>query len=209
VALLFEQDPTLTQDKLVAALQGGSRRFQGYVPYDYQMGAGALDIEEAVAAVVEAQAEGPMAPDPTKSWVTLSAGYARPDPTWPIVGDVELRTTSGAPADGFDANALTLATTAAVVVAPLTRVGPGLWRFSVAGADGSGGAVLHATVSYGGALIADRTLPIGGDVWATRSVGSARGGCAVATRSGSSSAPLSVLLGIGAMAARVRRRTRR
>ena len=44
IALLFQKDPTLTQDKIVGLLQAGAHDFRGPHPFDDQSGPGELDV---------------------------------------------------------------------------------------------------------------------------------------------------------------------
>jgi subtilisin family serine protease len=51
VALLFQRDPTLTQDKILAALQAGAHTFRGSSPFEDQNGPGELDVIGALDAL--------------------------------------------------------------------------------------------------------------------------------------------------------------
>jgi subtilisin family serine protease len=212
VALLLEQDPTLTQSEIVALLQAGARRFQGTVPVEVQLGPGALDIEGSLAVLAERGAPRKLAPDATKSWLHLSVDHARPDGGWPVIGTVELRASDGGSADGFDSAKLTLTVETATIAEPLTRIAPGLWRFKLLTAPGTGGDSLRAIVKYDGSTIADRTLPIAPDVWGVRSVPTAGGGCSMAFEASrprgvtsSTEAALAMLIVAGIATRRVRR----
>jgi hypothetical protein len=185
IALLFERDPTLTEGELVALLQGGARKFQGKVPYDFQVGPGALDVLGSFAALADRGKPATLAPDPNESWVTLSTAYVRPDPSWPLTVTVELRATDKKPADGFDPRRLGLVVENARARAPLHRVGPGLWQAELAGIDGTGGENARVAVTWDGATIADRVLPVSPDWWTKTGTADAKGGCALApVRSG-------------------------
>ena len=212
VALLFEREPTLTQPEIVALLQGGARKFEGKVPYDYQVGPGALNIIGSFAALAERGKPAMLVPEPTKSWVTLSAGYLRPDPTWPLTVTVEARASDAQPADGFDPRKLTLVLENARARTPLHRVGPGLWEAEITGLDETGGEEARVAVLWDGAPIASRTLPISVDWWAKNGAADARGGCAIAAAAAPARAttPLTlVLAAIGGALIRGRRRASR
>ncbi len=200
VALLFERDPTLTQAEVTAALQGGARRFAGHVPYEWQVGPGALDVMGALAALSEAEDRPPSA---STSWLHLSTGYARPDPTWPIVGALELRDEERRPADGFDPSLVTVSVERGTLTAAPTRVGPGLFRFEVAGLPGSGGEEMLIVARVGQAEIGRRTLAISPDAFTTTSGVVATGGCHVGRGSAGS-----VLAVLGACGWALRRRRR-
>lgn len=178
-ALLLQADPTLTQARVTEVLQAGARYPQGMVLSEQQLGAGALDLEGARQAMAEEQSSS-IAPDVSKSWYTLSSPYARPDPSWPVWGTVELRRANGDVASGLDGTALHLSVQGGVITQPLTKVRHGLFRFSVAGAKGSGGGEMTVDVTYDGASLGpSRTLPIGTDVWTVNGgVDATSGSCA-------------------------------
>jgi subtilisin family serine protease len=58
VALLLEQDATLTQARATEILQASARKPLGSVPYGSQIGAGALDLAHALEALAEEPASG-------------------------------------------------------------------------------------------------------------------------------------------------------
>jgi len=204
-ALLFERDPTLTQDGVRALLQAGARTLSGVVFEEQQVGPGALDLEGALAAQLAETSPLDRAPG-SGSWLSLATSYAHPDPNWPLVGVVELRDDEGRIADGFDPGRLVLAATPAVVLEPLMRIAPGLWRFQVAGPAGSGGQTMSLRLSFDGGVLIERSVSIGVDRWAAEGGASARGGCAVAARApaGGSRSPALLLLAV--LAFRRRRR---
>jgi subtilisin family serine protease len=182
IALLFSLEPRLTQPEVVALLQAGARWPGGLVPYGFQMGPGALDVDGARAAFEAIGRPIDREPDPAASWVVMSAAYARPDPRGRVWGTVETRAADRTIADGFDARQLELWVDGGVVASGLARVAPGLWRFALAARAGSGGGTLVAEVRYGGKVLGKRqALPIGVDYFTARDLVEARGGgCAVA-----------------------------
>ncbi len=187
IALLFARDATLTQPEVLALLQAGARYPDGEVPYAYQLGPGALDVEGARLAYEAIGRPIDRAPDATASWVTMSAPYARPDPSQPVWGWAELRVGDGTIADGFDASRLTLDVQGAAVAKALTRMAPGLWQFGVAAPDGSGGGTVRVSVQYDGVTLGTaQALPIGPDAFIAMEGMTARGGaCAMAPRESS------------------------
>jgi hypothetical protein len=212
VALLFQLDPTLTQARVTDVLQAGARYPTGTVRHETQLGPGALDLAGALQALAEDQGM-PETPAIEKSWYALSSAYARPDPTWPVWGTVELRREDGSVAGGIAGEMLELSVAGGVVVQPLTKVRRGLFRFAVAGARGSGGTTMTVDVLYEGRSIGGlRKLPIGEDLWrANGTVDATSGGCAWPTSSDKSSAagaPLGGLL-FSALAGLARRRRAR
>lgn len=182
VALLFERDPSLTQAGVRALLQAGARRPTGLVPIEQQVGAGALDVMGALEAQLLAGGAAPAAEPPSgaHSWLSLAADFVHPDPDWPIEIYADLRTSSGQIADAFAASALELSVGRGVVRQPLTRVAPGLWRAKVAGAAGSGGLNMRLSLSFNGAPLLSRDLPIAVDPHLAGVTPQARGGCEMA-----------------------------
>jgi subtilisin family serine protease len=226
VALLLEQAPKLTQAEIVAVLQGGARRFQGVVPYEFQAGPGALDIEGSLQVLAEASLSGTgkprgLAPDAKSSWLQLSSGFARPDGAFPVVGNVMLRAADGGPATATDVAKLSVELENGELVAgPSAPAGggiPGVYRFQVVAPVGSGGQQMSVIVRYDGEEVGRRTLPIGVDLWATQGVPVPRGGCASAPGvglagglAGGLAAGLSAASGLwAALRARRARRARR
>ncbi len=189
VALLLARNPGLTQPELLALLQAGARRPSSASPYPFQMGPGVLDMEGARQAY-EAMGRplNNREPDPQASWVVLAAPYARPDPTWTLQGTLETRVADGTIADGFDDRALALQTENALVLEPITRIAPGLWRFSVSAPGDRGGQTMRIEVQYKGQRIGERiVLPIGVDMFAATQGLVAEGGCSVGRVSGGQS----------------------
>lgn len=179
LALLLSLDPTLTSPELVALLQGGARWPEGTVPYPYQMGPGVLDIEGARDSYELLGRPMLREPDAERSWVVMSAPYARPDPRRPVCGHLETRTKDKLVADGFDAGILSLAVEGARVTQDLTRLAPGLWTFCVAAPAGSGGGTLRVQARYGDVTLGEpQSLPVGVDPFAAREGAVALGGCA-------------------------------
>jgi subtilisin family serine protease len=180
VALLFEQDPTLTAKQALTLLQAGARRPQGLVSYQAQLGAGALDLPGTLD-VERAQAT-PVVREPAakNSFLSLGASYAHPDPSWTVPALLKVRDADGHAADGFDAKKLAVDVTSGQVVGDVSRAAPGLYRLAVSAARDTGGAMLGVTVRYGGHVLAAESIPIAVDVSTARGGFSARGGCAVA-----------------------------
>jgi subtilisin family serine protease len=207
VALLMALDPTLTQARVTAVLQAGARRPTGHVPDSVQLGPGLLDLEGA-RAVLLGDTKTPPEPDPSRSWYTLSSAFARPDPTWPVWGTIELRRLDGSIA-AVDGSKLALAIEGGTLYRPLSGTQPGMWRFAVAGKQGDTGGVLRVEVSYDGISLGATTLPVGNDAWTSLDprVGAASAACAGgAGRTGGAGA---ALLGLAAAALHARRRRAR
>jgi subtilisin family serine protease len=185
-ALLFEANPNLTQAEITDILQAGARYPTGIVRHQTQLGPGALDLEGARAAMAKEPLTG-TDPDVTKSWYVLSSEYARPDPTWPVWGTIELRHADGSIASGLDGTFLSVVVKRGVMVQPLSKIRQGMWQFAFSAPNGSGGTDLEVEVRYRGQLIGEaRTLPIGTDEWQAGGAIAAEGGgcaCGLAERS--------------------------
>lgn len=182
VALLFERDPNLTQAQVTDILQAGARYPQGYVPYETQLGPGVLDVEGAMQALAMEQASD-VAPAIDRSWFVLSSSYARPDPSWPVWGTIELRRGDGSIASGLSGNLLEVRVTGGSLTTPLTKVRHGMWRFAASAPSGAIGTTMTVEVLYDGVSLGSRELPVGTDVWAANgdpSATSAACSCAVA-----------------------------
>jgi subtilisin family serine protease len=176
IALLFERDPTLDQTAVRALLQAGARRLRGVAPEPSQLGAGSLDLERTLQAL----SEGATLRTPGRGTeLVLSESFAHPDPTWPLRGLIELRDDAGDIVDGFDARRLTLAVRGVNLTEPLSQLAPGLWRFTVAAPEGSGGRTLRLAVLFDGHEVTARSLPIAVDRALANGFVSARGGCAL------------------------------
>jgi hypothetical protein len=155
---------------VIDILQAGARYPTAPVLYETQLGAGTLDLDGALQALA---LEEPSTVEPAleKSWYVLSSPYARPDPTWPVWGTVELRRPDGSIASGLAGTKLELKVGGGLVVQPLVKVRHGLFRFAVAGDRGKGGSSMTVEVLYDGKSLGARTLAIGTDVWTAGSSG--------------------------------------
>jgi subtilisin family serine protease len=181
VALLFQGDPTLTSDRVLAILQAGARKPEGLAPHRSQLGAGALDLEGALD--VEREIASPVAREPVAeaSFMTLGQEYAHPAPDYRVPGYLTLRTGDGHVADGFDASSLAVDVEHGVVVEGLTRVAPGFYSFAVGANGNTGGDHLDVQIRYRGQTFAEASLPIAVDVNVARSGFFAQGGCSAAS----------------------------
>ncbi len=178
IALLFQRDPTLTQDAARAILQAGARTLQGTVIDARQIGPGALDLEGALS--IATAGDSPALRTPTShSWLTLSASHAHPDPHWLVTGFIDLRDDQGNFADGFAPLRLRLSAAPAVLDEDLTRVAPGFYRFAVSAPADSGGQKMHVAITFDEQVIASGELPIAADLAIASGDISAAGGCAV------------------------------
>ncbi len=197
VAVLLQHDPSLTEDAVLAALQGGAHRLRGPAPFDDQAGAGELDVLGALAAVDLQAVPQVVLPVREQSWLTLGADEFLADGSTPLQVIVALRgQPSGAgpapPANDFGdarlgAYALVDGGSYAGAVQSFIRRGPGVWVATVVLPSGLGGSNLTVGVTFDGSDIVDpKSLPIATDVWNGEYPPSVTGGCSVGRARGPS-----------------------
>ena len=212
VALLLDHNPNLTQAEVTDILQASARLPTGLLPYQSQIGPGAMNLAYAMDVMGQEPMMG-TPPDPTTSWWTVSAELARPDTSFPIWGTVELRHADGTVAGGLDGSKLTVVADGGVVTSTPAKVSYGLFRFSVAGAPGLGDTTMHVQVLYDGQPIgAPKDIAIAVDDWIRSGSPLATGGCqgcAIGQGGGSDVAPVALLAAVLMRLSRRRRRDRR
>ena len=202
IALLFERDPTLTQDAARAILQAGARPLSGIVIDERQIGPGALDLAGALRVATAGESPALRTPS-ARSWITLSASFAHPDPDWPVTGYLDLRDDADEIVDGFDPRRLRLNAEPASIREPLTRVAPGFYRFALSALANSGGDDLQIEIAFDERVIAAKKLRIAVDRWVAIDGVSARGGCTIGgNRAGAGGSWLGVLVLLGLWARR-------
>lgn len=177
IALLFQKDPSLTQEDVRALLQAGARPLaddpkEGGSPRDYANGAGILDLEGALSALERKGAP----PRASALFMRLGATYLAADGGLPLHALVLARDGVGRPADVE--GGLSLALEGARVQSALEHPAVGLYRFAVVAEPGLGGK--QATVGVRGGLSLTRRVPIAADKWDARDGIRAGGGCAMA-----------------------------
>jgi len=186
IALLLQRDATLTQDKIVALLQGGAHPFRGPAPFQDQGGPGELDVLGTLEALHDMQDATKVLPSAARSWVTLSADYGAADGSTPLTAILELRTADGQHrADLFEANRLQprVLVDGAPFDLPLSivRHGPGVYTYAVTLPRGYGGSSLTLGATFDGQeVVAPKTVPIATDIWTASYPSHAKGGCALA-----------------------------
>ncbi len=208
IALLLQHDPNLTQAELTEIIQASARLPSGARPYDSQVGPGSLSMVHALSVMTQ-EIPLDLAPDVKQSWWLFSDDTARPDPTFPTWGTLELRRSDGTVASGLDGKKIEVLVDGGTLTKPVAKVRHGLFRFAVAGAPGTGGTKLSVRVLYDGVQIGPtKELSISVDPWIDTGKLDAIGGCVVAGRAESSRASLVAALAVaGALFERRRRRT--
>ena len=186
-----------------AVLAERSSRHRPWYPV---IGPGVLDLQGTLAAM---QAEdSPIERVPTSaSRIVLAASFIHPDPSLPLGGLLELRDADDRVADVADARRLTLEVTGGSLSKAATRLAPGLYDFQVTAAEGSGGQTLGLRLTFDGAPLTWRNVPIGVDRWLAEGDPLARGGCSLATSPRPGLWPAALLLAAGQLRRR-RRQTR-
>ncbi len=189
IAILLQRDPTLTQDQIVAALQGGAHPLRGPAPFLDQQGAGELDVMGAVAAAEQLRDPVLAIPASDRSWIVLGGDVFLADGSTPMQAILELRAEpaggSAAPADGFAADRLAvyaLIDDAAYdgAVTSLARRGPGVWVATLQLPAGLGGTELTVGATFDGRdVVLPRSIPIATDSWDAGYPARVQGGCAV------------------------------
>ncbi len=183
VALLVQRDPTLTQGRITALLQGGAHRTRGPAPFADQAGPGEVDAWGSLLALDALRAPIDVAPDPEASWIATSANYVAAAGETPFTVYVETRTADGRPADFRDPTRLSpVVVVAGKSVDPLptlTRRGPGVFVYQFTPAPGNGGRSATVGARFDGRPIgAWKTIPIAMDTWTASYAPAVRGGCA-------------------------------
>ncbi|MGH7440938.1 MAG: S8 family serine peptidase, partial [Polyangiaceae bacterium] len=190
IALMLQYDPTLTQDDLIAALQGGAHPLRGPSSFADQAGPGELDVLGAIDAIDRLRDPKTALPSRSVSWMSLGDSLALADGSTPIQAILELRApAAGAPrpppADGFDPSRLTAyalvdgAATTGVAGAPVRR-GPGVWTVTVQPPAGLGGSSLTVGARFDGVEVVDAvSVPIAADAWTALYPATVQGGCSV------------------------------
>jgi subtilisin family serine protease len=216
VALLLQEDPTLTQEKVMALLQAGAHRFRGPSLFDDQGGPGEVDAMGSLDALDQMRNPSLQLPTREQSWVTLSSEYVAADGSTPMTAIVELRTADGQHrADFLDSSRLApvlLVDGAPAEPAPeLVRRGPGVWFFVWNPPAGLGGSRATFGATFDGApIVAPRTVPIAPDRWTAAYPSYGIGSSCAVLASGNANArsPGQAMLVALAVASFVRRRRR-
>ncbi|MEM9694265.1 MAG: S8 family serine peptidase, partial [Myxococcota bacterium] len=203
-AILLQRNPELTQNEVREIIQAGASRPTGEVPYDFQMGPGALNIEGALQVLDERFSRRPV--DADASWYSVGGAYLQPvaGRTVPVV--VELRDGDGAVIDGIDPSSIRVAVEGAVLAEGPVLVRAGLYRFTLAAEPGTGGTLAEVEVFAQGRSLGRREVPVGLDSFSANGAIRPVGGCATAPPGSGGGASWTWLLGLGLLGY-ARRRT--
>ena len=192
VAVLFQRNPKLTQDEILAALQGGAHRLRGSAPFEDQSGVGELDVLGAIAAADRLQNPQVAWPVRAESWLTLGADQYLADGSTALQAILALRaartdTTPVVPADGpFEGRLAAYALVDGHAVGPalpLAKRGPGVWIATVSLPRGLGGSSLTVGATFDGAdIVNPKSVPIATDAWNAEYPPIVRGGCQLIAR---------------------------
>jgi hypothetical protein len=204
VALLLQQRPELTQAAATEILQASARKPNAPVRYQSQIGAGAMDLKNALQALAEEPDTGE-APSLTNSFWYLSGEHPRPDETWPLKGIIQLRREDGTLASGLSASSLSIDLDGGVLVEAPRKISHGTYTFSIAGPNGGGGNNLRVSVLYDGKPIGEtQVLAVGIDAWAGTGVPTVTGGLCSASPAQSGGSAAAWALGLLLLARRRR-----
>jgi subtilisin family serine protease len=187
-AVLLQNDPTLTQGDVLAALQGGVHKLRGAAPFADQSGVGEVDVLGAVEAADRMRNPSTALPVLSASWLTPGGDFFLADGSTPMQVILELRaasTGSGPPpvADGFSegrlvAYALVGGQPQQGAVQSLVRRGPGVWVATAVLPPGLGGQTLTLGATFDGAeIVGPVQMPIAVDAWSAGYPASVTGGC--------------------------------
>jgi subtilisin family serine protease len=171
VALLLQKDPTLTQDKVLALLQGGAHHFRSLADFGDQSGPGEVDAMGALDALDQMANPSLQLPVVEQSWITLSTDYVPADGSTAVTAILELRTADALHrADFFDKNRLApmLLVDGKPFETPpeIVRRGPGVWFYVWKPPPGLGGSRATFGATFDGLpIVASHTVPIASDRW--------------------------------------------
>lgn len=188
-AVLLQNDPTMTQSDVLAALQGGAHPLRGAAPFPEQASVGEVDVLGAVEAADRMRHPATSLPSLAQSWLSTGVAFFLGDGSTPLQAILELRAAASgqgpAPvADGFAASRLAAYAlvdgVAQAGAATLVRRGPGVWVVTVQLPGGLGGSQLTVGATFDGAdIVVPRSLPIATDAWTASYPSSAKGSCAM------------------------------
>ncbi len=184
-ALLYERDPTLTQDTVRALLQAGAHRVRGAAPFYDQAGPGEVDVLGALGALDDLKNPKSSLPDRDSSWMSLSEDFVTADGSIPLTVILELRSADGHRGSLFDASRLqpkVLLLSRPLPVLPEIRraSAPGLFSYEVRVPAGLGGESLTVGALFDGVdIVTPVTIPIATDAWSSSYAPHTKGGCFV------------------------------
>ncbi len=187
-AILFQRDPTLTQDEISVLLQAGAHPFRGNAPFEDQGGPGELDVVGSLDAYDQMKNPELSLPALDTSWETLSSDYAPADGSNAVTAIIELRTAD----DRHRADLLDVSRLAPVIAIDgtpsadhpaITRRGPGVYVYAYSPPVGLGGSSLTLGAAFDGQpIVVPHTIPIATDIWTGTYPSEAKGGCTISRK---------------------------
>jgi subtilisin family serine protease len=175
-ALLFEQDPGLTQDQVRRLLQAGS--VPSLIEPDpvTREGGGVLDVAASLAAMTATPPDLLDRPEPARSRLRVAADYAVRDAARSLGALLWLRDAEGGVFD-LSLDRLRVEVESGVLAQGLTRVAPGLYGLRVGATPDSAGAALRIKVLIDERPFITHELPI--DAAGRTARPGSEGGCSV------------------------------
>jgi hypothetical protein len=189
VAVLLQQNKSLTQAEALGLLQGGAHHLRGPAPFDDQSGVAELDVLGALAAGAPQDGGSIALPSRAYSWLTLGAEFCLADGSTPLQVVFELRAPPlgdepPATAEGFDDARFSVYARVdgapATVSSSASRSSPGVRVASITIPSGLGGSMLTVGATFDGVdVVQPKTLPIATDHWNADYPPTAAGGCSL------------------------------
>jgi hypothetical protein len=180
VALLLQNDPGLTQPEIAIALRAGAKAPVQRKIGTAQIGAGLLDIENALLCL-RGEVSSVGVADRSNSWLGLGDSYAHPDPNWPIPGFLHLRDEVDRAVDVAPSR-ITLHTKNGVILSALRAEAPGFYRFTAAANAATAGQELTIEARVDGKRVVSVTRDIALDATSLLEPALAGRGCSLGAR---------------------------
>ncbi len=206
IALLFEQNPALTEDELRGLLQSGSGRALAPVEPSGREGGGVLDVARTLSAAATPEREASERADPQTSRLQFASDFVLPDAARSVAALLWLRDGSDQVFDVALAR-VSISVAGGETAEELRRVGPGLYRFRVRAAGDQPPRALGVEVNLDGVPLLSAELP--SSVVAEPAPGASddsEGWCAFQPNTASRSRWLLQFLGLAVCCGRLRKR---
>ena len=193
IALLFEANPTLTQEDVRRYIQAGAQKWPDTIlPGNIvrhatiltwaQEGPGILDVNGALHALSNDSTSSGAA-DSDKSWLSVSTALVHPDNHWPTRAAIHLRDANNQPVT-LDPSRIKIALSPGFLLDPVQSEGYGYYTFSFTAGDGAGRQMMDVDVQVDKRNILEESLYVDVDVASARGDVVAGRGCGIATSGG-------------------------